>query len=239
MRFSAVLKMIKQADKEIIMGQIKGIIFDMDGVLIQSEVYMCECAKAALNEFGIVAKDEDFQPFVGSGEDKYVGGVAELYGIPYDTAMKDRAYELYITNAKTGIHVMPGILKLFAELADAGFKIAIASSADRIKVDTNIRAIGIQEQMLSGLVTGDQIIHKKPAPDIFLEAAKRMHLQPDECIVVEDALNGVQAALAAGMKCIGITGTFTRHELMEAGAIHSEDETYDAAAYLIKNEKAF
>ena len=214
--------------------QIKGVIFDMDGVLIQSEKYMCECAKAALQEFGVIAKDEDFQPFVGSGEDKYVGGVAELYGAPYDTAMKDRAYELYITNAETGIRVMPGIIQLFSELSAAGIKIAIASSADRVKVDTNIQVIGIQEQMLSGLVTGDQIASKKPAPDIFLDAARQIDLAPNECLVVEDALNGVQAAIAAGMNCVGIAGTFTKEQLLAAGAVHTEDETRAVTAFIFK-----
>lgn len=216
-------------------SRIKGVIFDMDGVLIQSEEYMCSCAKTALQEFGVVAEDEDFQPFVGSGEDKYIGGVAELYGVSYHTAMKDRAYEIYIENAENGIFVMPGILKLFSDLLESGMKIAIASSADQIKVDTNIRAIGIQKQMMNAIVTGDQIVSKKPAPDIFVEAARRINLSSNECIVVEDALNGIQAARAADMNCVGVTGTFSKEELLAEGAIHTVDETYEVGTWLLDN----
>ena len=215
------------------MKQIKGVIFDMDGVLIHSENHMRECAKKALREYGVIAQDKDFRQFIGAGEDKFVGGVAELHGVPYDTAMKDRAYELYIEDAETGIQVIPNIPELFSELSNAGLKIAIASSADRIKVDTNIRAIGIDRQLLNGIVTGDEIADKKPAPDIFLEAARRIGLSSDACLVVEDALNGIQAALAAGMKCIGITGSFTKEQLLAEGVVHVEDETYQVGQWVL------
>ena len=207
------------------MNKIKGVIFDMDGVLVNSEVHMRECAKAALSEFGVHAQDKDFEPFIGAGEDKFVGGVAELHGVPYHTRMKDRAYELYIEKASEGVHVFPRIPELFRRLENAGIRVAVASSADRIKVDTNLQAIGIQPKILSGLVTGDEVDLKKPAPDIFLEAARRMDLPPESCIVVEDAINGIHAASAAGMRSIGITGTFTSEQLKSAGAVHVEDDT--------------
>jgi beta-phosphoglucomutase-like phosphatase (HAD superfamily) len=89
----------------------------------------------------------------------------------------------------------------------------VASAADRIKVEINLREMGFTPAMFDALVTGSDVVNKKPDPEIFLEAAKRMSVSPDYCLVCEDAVNGTVAAKAAGMRCLGITTSFTPQEL--------------------------
>lgn len=198
---------------------IDSVIFDMDGVLVDSEEVMREAAMAGLAEYGVHADPEDFTEFVGMGEDLHVGGVAEKHGVPYRTEMKDRVYEIYVDIVDGKLRIMPGAPDTLKNLHDNGIAMAIASSADRIKVEANLRVAGIALELLKAIVTGEDVERKKPAPDIFLTAAEQMGALPEACCVVEDAVSGIQAAKSAGMKCIAITSSFSREELAQ----HSPD----------------
>ena len=87
-----------------------------------------------------------------------------------------------------------------------------------MKVDGNLRALGLPSGTFDAVVVGEDIILKKPAPDIFLEAARRLGLEPGACLVIEDAVSGVTAARAAGSRCMGITSSFEADRLLAAGA---------------------
>ena len=213
-------------------ARIRGVIFDMDGVLVSSEDYMVYCAQTALADYGVFPVKEDFEPFVGSGEDLFVGGVAEKYGVPYQIAMKERTYEIYIERASEGVKLFTGIPQMFSELFGLGYKLGIASSADEIKVRANIRVAGIPENTISALLTGSHVKRKKPFPDIFLASAEKLALDPSECLVVEDAINGIQAAKEAGMMSVGVLGSFTEEALRQAGADHVVANTSDIVAWL-------
>ncbi len=199
---------------------IKGYIFDMDGVLCDSEAFIAEAAIRMFKErYGLEVHEEDFIPFVGTGEDRYLGGVAEKHGIqltlPDD---KNETYRLYAECAHGKLQPLPGVKSFIEQSKRAGLKLAIATSADESKLQVNLREMGLDEELFDALVNGLDIEHKKPAPDIFLEAAKRLGLDPAECVVFEDAITGVQAARAAGSRCIGITSSFSEQELITAGA---------------------
>ena len=99
----------------------EAILFDMDGVLIDSEELMAKAGIMALHDFGIEAKPEDFIPFVGRGEDLYIGGVAEKYGHTYVTAMKDSAYAHYGDYVESEAFVPPEIPSVLFKLRDLGF----------------------------------------------------------------------------------------------------------------------
>lgn len=197
---------------------------------------MRQCAMASLADYGVFPRKKDFEPFIGSGEDLFIGGVAELHGVPYDIKMKERAYEIYVENAKEGVKLFPGIPELFSHLHKEGFSLAIASSADEIKVRTNIKAAGIPEETLSAVVSGSQVERKKPFPDIFVETAKEMELPPDCCLVVEDAVNGIQAAAAADMQSIGVASFFPADVLYDAGARYVVEQTKDMLAWVLENK---
>ncbi len=193
---------------------LRGVIFDLDGVLAISEPLLAEAAIALFGEKGHRMTPEDFRPFIGMGEDRYIGGPAEQLGIPMDLPRdKARLYEIYDQVIRGRLQALPGAQEFVAECRRRGLAIAVASGADRTKVVANLREIGMPEAMFDTVVDGTQVVRKKPAPDIFLEAAHRLVLAPGECLVVEDAVSGVAAAKAAGMRCLALTTSFGREEL--------------------------
>jgi HAD superfamily hydrolase (TIGR01509 family) len=199
---------------------IKGYIFDMDGVLCDSEEYIAEAAMRMFRErYELTVQREDFTPFVGAGENRYIGGVAEKYGIAWNQESdKAETYRLYAECVHGKLQALPGVKHFIENASRKGIKLAIATSADEIKLKVNMQEMGFDTDVFDALVNGLEIEHKKPAPDIFLEAAARLQLDPAECIVFEDAINGVQAAKAAGAHCVGITSSFSAGELLDAGA---------------------
>ena len=196
---------------------LKAVIFDMDGVLVDSEPFICEAAIRMFAEYNLIVSEEDFIPFVGAGEDRYIGGVAEKYGFPIDIPKdKARTYEIYGEIVKGRIEPLPGVHDFISNARKRGLKLAIASSADPVKINTNLSEIGIPAEAFDAVVSGLDVEKKKPNPDIFLAAAGKLNVLPAECLVVEDAVNGVAAAKAAGMRCLGLTTSFTAHDLSKA-----------------------
>lgn len=193
----------------------KAILFDMDGVLIESEFLMRASAIQALADYGIEAKHEDFKEFTGMGEDRFVGGVAEKYGHTYVTAMKDLAYDYYGKRVMAEAHIPEGVKEMLQTLHAKGITLAVCSAADLRKVRYNIQAIGVDESIFTALVTGSDVERKKPFPDIYLEGARRVGIEPKDCLVIEDAISGIQAAHAAGMDAVGVPTTFSKEELRE------------------------
>ena len=198
--------------------QYKAILFDMDGVLIESEELMRASAIRALADYGVQAKHEDFLEFTGMGEDRFVGGVAEKYGLAYDPAMKELAYDYFGQNVMEQAHVPAGVKEMLLELHSRGLTLAVCSAADLRKVKYNIRAIGVDESLFTALVTGSDVARKKPFPDIYLMGAQKVGIDPKDCLVVEDAISGIQAAHAAGMDAVGVPTTFTKEQLTEKAA---------------------
>ena len=172
------------------------------------------------NEKGLVVQPEDFSPFVGAGEERYIGGVAEKYDFPLDLrAAKQRTYEIYLDLVPTRLAAFPGAQDLVNACRNAGLLVAVASSADAVKISANLRKIGLPMESWDAIMTGEEVQKKKPAPDIFLSAASKLSANPSECVVVEDAVNGVRAAKAAGMRCIAVAQTFPSQQLHEADLV--------------------
>ena len=200
--------------------RIRAVIFDMDGVLTDSEGLINAAAVAMFAEKGLVVQPEDFLPFVGAGEDRYIGGVAEKYGFPLDlSAAKRRTYEIYLELVPVGLNAFPGAVELVEACRRAGLLVAVASSTDAVKVAANLNKIGLPFEFWDAVVTGNDVPKKKPAPDIFLYAAGKLSTPPQSCTVVEDALVGVRAAKAAGMRCVAVAQTFEPQQLSEADVV--------------------
>jgi beta-phosphoglucomutase len=192
----------------------------MDGVLTDSEPLINAAAIGMFRELGLAVQPEDFLPFVGTGEDRYIGGVAEKYRFSLDlVAAKRRTYEIYLALVPTRLEIFPGAYDLVISCRQAGLALAVASSADRVKVSANLEKIGLPVPGWDMVVTGEEVAAKKPAPDIFLVAARGMRLEPGSCVVVEDAINGVQAAKAAGMRCVAVAQTFPAERLAQADLV--------------------
>lgn len=194
------------------------VIFDMDGVLTDTEPVINAAALAALKEFEVDARPEDFTEFVGTGEDRYIGGVAEMHGHRYDPVMKKRTYEIYLDILPDMVNPIPGVHDLLQRLREQAVPLAVATSADHVKMKANLAAVNVPLDWFRVIVTGEDIDNKKPSPDIYLHTAGRLSLAPSECCVVEDAVNGVLAAKAAGMRCVAVTGSFHKDALRAVGA---------------------
>jgi HAD superfamily hydrolase (TIGR01509 family) len=193
------------------------VVFDMDGVLVLSEPILARAAARMFAEKGYTVRHEDFHPFIGMGEDRYLGGVAAARGIPFDPARdKARTYDLYLALIRGNLVPLPGVLDFVAECRHRGLKTAVASSADEVKVRGNLDEIGLPYDSFDAVVDGTMVAHKKPDPAIFLEACRRLGLAPASCLVVEDAVAGVASAKAAGCRCLAVTTSFRRDELTRA-----------------------
>jgi len=196
---------------------LQGIIFDMDGVLVDSEAFICEAAVRMFAEKGVTVEPDDFIPFVGTGENRYLGGVAQKHGVALDPETdKARTYAIYMEIIRGRLEPLPGVHAFIPSCRERGLKLALATSADRVKLEANLREIGLPTESFDALVDGLEVEHKKPAPDIFLLAAERLGLEPSSCLVVEDAPSGVAAAKAAGARCLGLTTSFAPADLAAA-----------------------
>ena len=196
---------------------IKGILFDMDGVLVDSEEYICKAAILMFQQKGLTVHPEDFIPFVGKGENMYIGGVAEKYNFKVDiNEVKALTYKIYSELVTGKLQPLPGVYSFIKKASTKGLKLAVATSADRIKMLVNLKNIGLTEDTFSATVNGLEVERKKPYPDIFILAAKKLGLTPEECLVVEDAISGVEAAKRAGCKCLALTTSFNKEELKDA-----------------------
>lgn len=197
--------------------QIKAVLFDMDGVLVDSEAYIRQAAMNMFAEKGYSVTADDFLPFTGMGENRYLGGVAEKHKIPFDLEKdKARTYEIYAELVRGKLSPLDGVHKFVDSCIKKELKMAVASSADPVKVNINLDEIGLERSMFQAIVTGLDIEHKKPAPDIFLKAARLLGEDPASCLVVEDAISGVSAGKAAGARVLALTTSFTPDELSEA-----------------------
>ncbi|XP_057961309.1 protein SUPPRESSOR OF QUENCHING 1, chloroplastic [Malania oleifera] len=202
-------------------GKVSAVLFDMDGVLCNSEEPSRMAAVDVFAEIGVQVTADDFVPFMGTGEANFLGGVATAKGVVgfSPEAAKKRFFEIYLekyARPNSGIG-FPGAIELVTQCKNNGLKVAVASSADRIKVDANLAAAGLSLSMFDAIVSADAFENLKPAPDIFLAASKILNVPPSECIVIEDALAGVEAAKAAEMRCIAVTTTLSEKTLRPAG----------------------
>ena len=199
---------------------IKAVIFDMDGVLTDSEPLINAAAVAMFRERGVCVQPQDFLPFVGTGEDRYISGVAERYAVALNLPeAKKRTYEIYLDLVPQRLQAFPGAVEVVRRCRGAGLRVALASSADRVKIDANLDKIGLPAGQWDALISAEDVTNKKPAPDIFLAAARKLRLKPAECVVVEDAVNGVEAAKAARMRCVAVAHTFPPEQLQAADLI--------------------
>jgi len=185
---------------------ISAALFDMDGLMIDSDQIISRAYETVLKEYG---KEPQFNsrgivhtPGI-SAVDNWKN-LVKVYGIDADinelAAKKNR---LHVEYMKEGVNAMPGLMELLPTLREHNIKMAIASSSNRELVESVVQHLGIK-QYFDAIVAGGEVPHGKPAPDIFLVAAANLEVAPEDCVVFEDAIDGVRAAKAGGMSCIAI-----------------------------------
>ncbi len=218
------------------MRQRYGLIFDVDGLIADTEPLNARVTIRVLKDrFGLEGVSaEDFAAGIGRGAEAYVKAGAKAHGLELtDEQAKTAAQcrERYLIEAlhKEPLPAFPGVLKLIeAALDHPDFRTAIATSASRELSQAILEAVGAPYRRMA-YVSGSEVKKKKPDPELFLTAARRMELAPARCVVFEDAPSGVEAAQAAGAVCIAVTNTASAQELAGADLICASLERIDLA----------
>lgn len=187
---------------------VSGIIFDMDGVLIDSERQSNEGWLWAAGQLGVDMPMWLIDSFKGAPAelcckffDDYYKGV-----IDYWEAKELRTQHVYKIRETEGIPVKKGVKDIFEYIRNNGLKCAVATSTRRESAEKTLHEIGVWDY-LDAVVYGDEVEHGKPEPDIFLRAAKAIGVNPSEAVVVEDSINGIKAGYAADMRVVHIPDT--------------------------------
>jgi len=183
---------------------IKGLIFDMDGVLIDSEPIYKQLNTELFKKLGFTLSEEEYAQFVGTTDEKMLGDLKERFSLDQSigemNTLREKVHMAYFKEAD--LVPMEGLIDLLKWAEKAGLKLAVASSTDERFVYLILKKLDILE-FFEAVVCGNHIARSKPAPDIFLESANKLSVKPESCIVIEDSTNGVKAGKKAGMYVIG------------------------------------
>lgn len=208
----------------------KAVLWDMDGVLVDTGSLHFETWKEALGTIGVEISEPAFRSTFGMNNH---GVLSTIMGRAVDDAFvediagrKESAFRRAIRGRVT---LLPGVRAALEGLRAAGFRLAVASSAPVENIDALVDALEIRD-LFDQLVSAAEM-PSKPDPMVFLEAARRLGVPPARCTVVEDAVVGVQAARAAGMRCIAVTTTNRREALSDASLVVDTLEGLPLAAF--------
>ena len=190
-----------------IMKTMKAVIFDMDGVIIDSEPLHFRLEKRMFTELGISLTDREHEGFLGTSSHEMFSRLKEKFGLDRsvnDLVNEERRRYLAKLNEES-IPVIPGIPELVSVLSGAGMILAVASSAPHEQIDLVMNESapdGGLGRFFQIRVSGDDVARGKPDPAIFLKTAELLEVAPEDSWVIEDSENGIKAALSAGMSCI-------------------------------------
>ena len=184
---------------------IQTVIFDMDGVIIDSEPVYFKIDKQMFEELNIAVSFEEHCTYVGTSSQNMWDAIIKKHGIPgHPGELMKKEYNLYVEHLANANDLQPidWVIELINGLHENNFKLILASSSRMEIIDIILKKFKLSDLFIAK-ISGSELAHSKPHPEIFLKAAQLAGSEPKECIVIEDSKNGVAAAIAAGMKCIG------------------------------------
>lgn len=184
----------------------KAVIFDLDGVIIDSEPYHLESDKMLMRDYNKDISDDELHNYVGVSSLDMWTELRVKYRLSVtvgELLEKHTHYKRYVFSNRK-LEPIDGIKELLAELKYHGISIGLASSSDMEFIVFILKNLGIREYF-QVVVSREDVLKGKPAPDIFLKAAELLKVEPDSCTVIEDSEHGVKAAKLAGMRCIGFS----------------------------------
>jgi HAD superfamily hydrolase (TIGR01509 family) len=194
----------------------------MDGVLIDSEPLHFEALGSVVGRDGVRLSRAENEEFIGTTMEATFSKLIARYNLPRSMAEYTRLYDDAVLEALSQPRPPePGVLALIASARNLGMQLAVASSSRRVWIDATLRSIGLSDAF-DVIVSGDDISHGKPDPEIYLLAANRLGVPPERCLAIEDAPKGVQSARRAGMPVIGVRTQYTAHLALD-GALHIVD----------------
>lgn len=204
---------------------LPAVIFDLDGTLVDSEPNYFEAGRRLLAAHGV----DDFtweqhRRFIGIGTKETLETLREEYGLSASVQeLLDGKNRLYLELARAATDVFPRMRAFVDLLADAGHPMAVASGSSRDAIRAVLAGTGL-DALLTTVVSAEEVDRGKPAPDVFLEAAARLGVDPVDCVVVEDAPPGAEAAHRAGMRCVAVPYL----------AMQADDPAFGTAGLLVR-----
>ena len=213
------------------MSKTYGLIFDVDGVIADTEAVNAGVSIKVFAElFGIEGVvREDFEAGLGRGAQEYVKAAARVHGMELTDEQVEEATRLrqeYFLDilSKEPLPPFPGVLELMEKaMQREDFRVAIATSGTLAKSSAVLNAAKVPYKQMV-YINGNDVKNKKPDPELFLLAAAGIGIDPADCVVIEDAPNGIQAAKAAGAKCIAVTNSTSATKLAEANLVYDSLE---------------
>jgi HAD superfamily hydrolase (TIGR01509 family) len=194
------------------------VVFDMDGVLLDSGAHHRDAWRQLLAELGVEPAADFWRRTIGRPAEEAVAHLLDRPVPPAEAAALARRKRAHYTRLATrGMLPVPGAPAFVGRLASEGVPRAVATSASRHDVETLLTAIGVRRHF-EVVVTADDVRWGKPNPEVYLRAAAGLGLPPEGCLVFEDSVVGVHAARNAGMRVIGLTTAHSARELLAAGA---------------------
>ncbi|HCY39756.1 MAG TPA: phosphatase [Prolixibacteraceae bacterium] len=190
---------------------IKAIIFDMDGVLVDSEPFHVEIEKQQFELNKLNISDEEHHKYMGVASEVMWQEISKRHSLQHpinELIAQNRNESIRYFSALPEIPVMPGLADLLEELTRKNTPLAVASSSFPEIIDLILEKTGLKKYF-SVIVSSQEAGKSKPEPDVFLLAAQKLGISPEDCLVIEDSANGIKAALAAGMRCIAYQGPGT------------------------------
>ena len=213
---------------------MRGVIFDMDGLMIDSEFLHLQAYNYVLEPMGYHLSDEDNQKYVGISDEDVTKDIVERFSLSITPEELNRKKEqAYKTILSENVKAQPGLTELLENLKKSDYKLAVASGSHKEEIDIVLEKLRLSEYY-DIIVSADEVQNGKPEPDIFLLTSKRLGIPPEECLVLEDASHGVVAAKKAGMYCYAIPDRWTKnHDFSQADLIL--DNLRDVYKHISKN----
>jgi beta-phosphoglucomutase family hydrolase len=190
-------------------GQRGAVIFDMDGVLVNSEPHHIVLEKRLFNDIGIVVSEEEHLSYMGKPAARMWQEIKQNKGLKNsqkELTEKHREAAGRYFEELDKLEPEEGLIELLEELYSRNIPLAVASSSTKNIIDIILRKTGLRD-FFKVVVSAEDVENGKPSPDIFLHAAELLGVKPEKCVVIEDSQNGIKAAKAAGMFCVAYIGT--------------------------------
>lgn len=192
----------------------EAVIFDMDGVLVDSEPYHLAIEKRQIDLNKLPLTEEEHHRYIGVASDVMWRDIALHYTLPQDVEAlieQNKTESIRFFSALEQVPLMPGVRQVLEELQHMGIPLAVASSSFPEIIELILEKTGLRGYFLQ-VVSSKEAGKSKPDPDVFLLAARKLGIAPSACVVVEDSFNGIKAAKAAGMRCIAYAGPGANEE---------------------------
>ena len=202
---------------------IKIVIFDLDGVIVESEDAHIEAEKQTFLKYNVLISAEELHRYTGTtAKEMFTGLIAKYKLNTTFEEINSQKEKILFRLLKQDAEPTRGVLPFMQELKRRGIRLAVGSSSPKRLVNYVLKKLNIVS-LLDYIVTAEDVEHGKPNPEIFLKVARELGFKPSQCLVIEDARLGVEAAKRAGMKCIGYRNPHSGNQDLSKAEIITDD----------------